>query len=180
MRIFDDVTFGCAIAMSIWWTQPVLKCIINTSTKGELIMKFEEKLIQLRKSKGISQEELADNLGVSRQAISRWELGQTMPDAPNLVKLGELFNVSIDYLLHDDYENKATNPFPNTTESEEKQTSLHKPKAHLFSAIIWIIAAFCFLIAAILSQNDMARTCFIICVILDFLNAGINFYYFNK
>ena len=62
-------------------------------------MKFEEKLIDLRKKYGMSQEELADRLGVSRQAISRWELGSTLPDAPNLLKLSDLFGVSIDYLL---------------------------------------------------------------------------------
>ena len=62
-------------------------------------MKFEEKLVMLRKSQGLSQEELADRIGVSRQAVSRWELGSTMPDAPNLVKLADLFEVTTDYLL---------------------------------------------------------------------------------
>ena len=55
----------------------------------EQAMKFEEKLMTMRKRNGMSQEELADQLGVSRQAISRWELGSTLPDAPNLLKLSE-------------------------------------------------------------------------------------------
>ena len=50
-------------------------------------MRFEEKIINLRKQKGLSQEELAEQLGVSRQAVSRWELGQTLPDIVNLVQL---------------------------------------------------------------------------------------------
>ena len=46
-------------------------------------MRFEEKIVELRKQKNLSQEELAEQLGVSRQAVSRWELGQTLPDIPN-------------------------------------------------------------------------------------------------
>ena len=57
-------------------------------------MKFNEKLTIHRKKNGLSQEDLADKLGVSRQAISRWELGSTMPDATNLLELSDLFGVS--------------------------------------------------------------------------------------
>ena len=65
-------------------------------------MRFEEKIVELRKQKGLSQEELAEQLGVSRQAVSRWELGQTLPDIPNLLQLCELFGVSVDYLVRDE------------------------------------------------------------------------------
>ncbi len=65
-------------------------------------MLFEEKIVELRKQKGLSQEELAEQLGVSRQAVSRWELGQTLPDIPNLLQLCELFGVSADYLVKDE------------------------------------------------------------------------------
>ena len=65
-------------------------------------MRFEEKIVELRKSKGLSQEELAEQLGISRQAVSRWELGQTLPDIPNLLQLCELFGVSADYLVKDE------------------------------------------------------------------------------
>lgn len=64
-------------------------------------MQFENKLANLRKTNGLSQEQLASQLDVSRQAISRWEAGNAFPDANNLKKLGELFDVSIDYLLND-------------------------------------------------------------------------------
>lgn len=67
-------------------------------------MTFAEKLARLRKREGLSQEELAGKLGVSRQAISRWEMGTAMPDSPNLLKLSRLFRVSADYLLYDEYE----------------------------------------------------------------------------
>jgi transcriptional regulator with XRE-family HTH domain len=65
-------------------------------------MKFEEKLIQLRKSRGMSQEDLAEHLDVSRQAVSRWEQGSTLPDIPNLRKLCDLFQVSADELIRDE------------------------------------------------------------------------------
>lgn len=68
-------------------------------------MKFENKLINLRKSRGISQEQLAEALGVSRQAISRWESGDSTPDMTNLLGLCQYFNVSADYLIFDDREN---------------------------------------------------------------------------
>lgn len=66
-------------------------------------MTFQEKLTALRKSRGMSQEQLAEELNVSRQSISRWEQGSAMPDAGNLLQLSKIFGVSVDYLLHDDY-----------------------------------------------------------------------------
>lgn len=68
-------------------------------------MKFSEKLLALRKARAMSQEELAERLDVSRQAISRWESGTAMPDAANLLQISRLFGVSADYLLNDDYRN---------------------------------------------------------------------------
>ncbi|MBR5265098.1 MAG: helix-turn-helix transcriptional regulator, partial [Clostridia bacterium] len=54
-------------------------------------MTFSEKLLDLRKSRGMSQEELAEKLEVSRQAVSRWEQGSAMPDMINLSKISKLF-----------------------------------------------------------------------------------------
>ena len=64
-------------------------------------MTFSEKLVRLRKREGISQEELALYLEVSRQAVSRWEQGTALPDAGNLLKLRQRFGVSVDWLLED-------------------------------------------------------------------------------
>ena len=63
------------------------------------------KLVSLRKQKGITQMELAEKLNVSRQAISRWEVGSAVPTTDNLKVLSELYGVSIDYLLNDAAEN---------------------------------------------------------------------------
>lgn len=73
-------------------------------------MKLSDKLIGLRKSAGMSQEELAEKLSVSRQAVSRWEMGTAMPDAVNILQLSKLFHVTTDYLLNEEYESDADLP----------------------------------------------------------------------
>ncbi len=67
-------------------------------------MKFSEKIYLLRKEAGMTQSELAEALHVSRQSISKWEMGTTMPDMVNIIAISKIFLVSIDYLIHDDIE----------------------------------------------------------------------------
>lgn len=64
-------------------------------------MYFNEKLKECRKQVGLSQEELAEKLCVSRQAITKWENGRGMPNIESLQSIAKIFNVSIDYLLED-------------------------------------------------------------------------------
>ena len=64
-------------------------------------MIFSEKLQLLRKNKGLTQEELAEKTGVSRQAVAKWEAGQVYPDIFNLIQISNLLNVSVDYLVKD-------------------------------------------------------------------------------
>ena len=67
-------------------------------------MIFADKLIMLRKKAGWSQEELADQMNVTRQSVSKWEGAQSIPDLEKMLRLSELFGVSTDYLLKDDIE----------------------------------------------------------------------------
>ena len=62
-------------------------------------MSVSERIQELRKNNKESQEQLADKLEVSRQAISKWESGQGVPDVNNIIKLGEIYNVTTDYIL---------------------------------------------------------------------------------
>ena len=71
-------------------------------------MKLEEKLVSLRKAKGLSQLKLAEMMNVSRQAISRWEVGAAVPSIENLRFLSRLYGVSIDYLVNEE----STDPVP--------------------------------------------------------------------
>ena len=65
-------------------------------------MILADKIIELRKKNGWSQEELAEKLGVSRQAVSKWEGAQSVPDIQRILEMSRLFSVSTDYLLKDD------------------------------------------------------------------------------
>lgn len=62
-------------------------------------MELYEKLYELRRASGMSQEELAEKLGVSRQAVSKWESGATQPELPKLIELSKIYQVSVDALL---------------------------------------------------------------------------------
>ncbi len=133
-------------------------------------MKFHDKLIKLRKSKGISQEELAEMLDVSRQAISRWELGSTLPDVPNLLRISELFDVSADYLIRDDYEADKTAFASQNIKTIEPVNSKLYYLPLIFGAIFLIIA-FAYLIVSIIEMD-------IIYVLISLLNCStaVNFF----
>ena len=84
-------------------------------------MKLNEKILTLRKKEGLSQEELADRLNVSRQAVSRWEVGTAQPDASNILQLSKLFNITADCLLNDDYDTDKDVPAIKSTKENAKQ-----------------------------------------------------------
>ena len=73
-------------------------------------MIFADKLMDLRKKNGWSQEELAERLGVSRQAVSKWEGAQSVPDLSKVIAMADLFGVSTDYLLKDEIESDTLVP----------------------------------------------------------------------
>ena len=79
-------------------------------------MKINEKIIQLRKQKNLSQVDLADAIGVSRQTISKWESGDSLPDLANLQALSTVFGVSADYLLNDVDSMKEQSNYPEWVE----------------------------------------------------------------
>lgn len=85
-------------------------------------MKFNEKLMELRKKQGLSQEELGYKLNVTRQTVSKWELGQTTPEMDKLLELSKLFNVSVDDLINDsDLENQTNQNRENIIEDQQIQ-----------------------------------------------------------
>ena len=88
-------------------------------------MVLADKIIKLRKQKGWSQEELAEKVGVSRQAVSKWESAQATPDVEKILVLSELFEVSTDYLLKDGREEDISEA---EERKEEAKNDLEKPK----------------------------------------------------
>ena len=85
-------------------------------------MILADKIIQLRKKQGWSQEELAEQLGVSRQAVSKWEGAQSTPDLNKVLALSELFGVSTDYLLREDLGEEESPAAPIREESGTAET----------------------------------------------------------
>lgn len=83
-------------------------------------MTFGEKLQSLRKSKGMSQEQLAEQIAISRQAISKWELGESNPDLENIIQISNIFNVTTDYLLKDEQESSTSKIIPQGNKNSVK------------------------------------------------------------
>lgn len=96
-------TLRCAFERRRWWRNKVFYSNIGYEGWGIVTMTFGEKLNLLRKKNGISQEQLALQLNVSRQAISKWEMG-SIPDVSNILKIASFFDCSLDYLLNDQYQ----------------------------------------------------------------------------
>ena len=78
---------------------------------------FSEKLQTLRKEKWLSQEQLAELLNISRQAVSKWESGQTYPEIDKLIKLSDLFNITLDNLI----KGKTSECIVNINDESEKE-----------------------------------------------------------
>lgn len=110
-------------------------------------MKLSDKIIQLRKSNGWSQEGLAEKLNVSRQAISRWEGATAQPDATNILQLSKLFGVTTDYLLNDEYE--SDNDLPKV--KEVKNDGVHQ--IMIFMIALEVMVLIIQFIAIIILQN---------------------------
>lgn len=80
-------------------------------------MKLHEKIYISRKKCGLSQEDLAEKLGISRQAVSKWETGETIPELSKIKQLKEIFNVSFDWLLSENEENQSPDTKPVSTKN---------------------------------------------------------------
>ena len=86
-------------------------------------MILADKIINLRKRNGMSQEELAEEIGVSRQAISKWESGGSIPDLDRIIKMSEVFGVSTDFLLKDEIEDPSLCPGQDNADVEKNSIS---------------------------------------------------------
>ena len=93
-------------------------------------MILADKIIRLRKKNGWSQEDLADKMSVSRQAVSKWEGAQTIPDLEKILQLSVLFGVTTDYLLKDEIEDEE---LTNDTSSDTtvKRISIEEANAYI-------------------------------------------------
>lgn len=98
-------------------------------------LEFKDRLFRLRKERGMSQEELASRLGVSRQAVSKWETGEAQPDYAKLIALADALEISLDALCG-------------------RETPASKPEApppeQKLSPWLWVLAAVCLVLAVVI------------------------------
>lgn len=115
-------------------------------------MKLEEKLAALRKEKGLSQLKLAEMMNVSRQAVSRWEAGAAVPSTDNLKYLGRLYDVPLEYLLHDDAPELTR---ANLEPDEEKSSYANeiKKKSRRIAAVLIALGILVVVLCVILFGN---------------------------
>lgn len=104
-------------------------------------MKFNEKLIELRKKQGLSQEELGYKLNVTRQTISKWELGQTTPEMDKLVDISKIFNISVDELINEsEVANNQKTVIEDQPIEEKKETKNNKIIIVIVGVLIVVVA----------------------------------------
>jgi len=98
-------------------------------------MILAEKIILMRKKNGWSQEELADKLGISRQSVSKWESGASIPELDKIVKLSAMFEVSTDYLLKDEIEEAEASGNEGSQQEPEERRGMSLDEANAFLAL---------------------------------------------
>ena len=117
-------------------------------------MILADKIIKLRKEKGMSQEELAERLNVSRQAVSKWECNETVPDIQNIIQLSNLFEVTTDYLLKDNIESTDGNTMYTSSDNSKNMTSEKRGCALAWweiSSAYWVLISAVYLLISFLT-----------------------------
>ena len=107
--------------------------------KMEEVMILAEKIINLRKKNGWSQEELAEKLGVTRQSISKYEGAQSIPDLDKILKLSEIFGVTTDYLIKGELEEEEYAASQMQENESESDRSVHKVTMEMANEYLQII-----------------------------------------
>lgn len=98
---------------------------------------LSEKLYKLRKKSGLSQEQLAEQLNVSRQAISKWEQGTAVPESEKLISISNYFGVTVDYLLKEDTEDTMNTTAEVVEENPKMMAGIVICIAGIVAMVIW-------------------------------------------
>lgn len=122
----------------------------------EIKTSLPTKLVSLRKQKGLTQMELAEKLNVSRQAISRWEVGAAVPSTDNLRVLSDLYEVSVDYLLNDELENisKKNEESQEIISNGQKKKGVFLKRRIVYIGVIVILGLLAVIISAVINFNQ--------------------------
>ena len=120
------------------------------------MMKLADKLFELRKEKGWSQEKLAEQINVSRQSISKWESGQALPELEKIVELSKIFQVTTDYLLLEESDKPEIKPVLSEDEKNRyyKEVNLiASGRFYIFLSQPWLFFSFSQVLA--FQQNSL-------------------------
>lgn len=131
-------------------------------------MIFADKLIELRKKSGWSQEELAEQMNVTRQSVSKWEGAQSVPDLEKIIQLSKLFGVSTDYLLKDEIDANENESASLKTEEKLNVRRVSMEEANKFLAaktqtaktiacgvFLCILSPICLMILSVMSEKSL-------------------------
>ena len=129
-------------------------------------MKLSDKITTLRKANNWTQEELAEKIDVSRQAISRWENGTALPDANNILQLSKLFDVTADYLLNEDYDSDNDIPCVKEVQQELDIKKSHNQELLLVTFAISFLTAILWVVMAIIFGKPFAFIQTVVCLVL--------------
>ena len=178
---FERVQLSVAnISKSAWWTFGHSTAILMANDQGGMAMTLGERIYKLRTEKEMSQGDLADALEVSRQSISKWETNASVPELDKLVRLSEIFGVSLDELVLD---KKPSEEPAKPEESEAKIIYVERPAPRsaqkvagvvllCFSALLWLmIALFGDIVAGLVLAAPFVA-CGLICLLVR-KNAGL-------
>lgn len=111
-------------------------------------MEFSEKLIALRKGRELTQEQLAEQLNVSRQSISKWESGQVIPDVEKIVELSKAFDVTLDYLLKPSEIDELSVKTDILEQQQKQLLSKEQTRTRIYKNILYSVAVYLVLFAA--------------------------------
>lgn len=164
-------------------------------------IQIANRLLELRKAHGLSQEQLADSLGISRQAVSKWERAEASPDTDNLICLAKLYNISLDSLLQIEENNNDLDVSKEDNEVEE--FTFEEKKEHRWEQILhtlnplvivltylilgsffnlwhpgWIVFLFIPVIASLISSianKDASEFCFPVFITIIYIFLGFEF-----
>lgn len=125
-------------------------------------MTLADRIQQLRKQRGISQEELADQVGVSRQAVSKWESGQSLPDLDKIILLSDYFEVTTDYLL------KGVQPTPPAPADQEK-----KADGRIFTIVATVLNLIGVLVACVVFYETQMAGAIVIGLVFQVLGCMV-------
>jgi len=111
-------------------------------------MEFAEKLIALRKGKELTQEQLAEQLNVSRQSVSKWENGQAVPEVEKLVELSRAFDVTVDYLLKPSEIDELSVKTELLEQQQKQMMDREQKRSRIFKNILYSLAVYLVFFAA--------------------------------